>query len=70
AALIEWATTSRQRTVTATLAELPALAVAAGIGAPATLVVGSVVDLAPALDWFGGVSASRAAVEFAAERSS
>ncbi len=45
AALIQWATTSRQRSVTGTLADLPTLAAAAGIGSPATLVVGPVVAL-------------------------
>jgi uroporphyrin-III C-methyltransferase len=52
AALIERATSSLRRTITTTLAELPAVAAAAGIGAPATLVVGLVVELAPALAWF------------------
>jgi uroporphyrin-III C-methyltransferase len=45
AALIQWATTSRQRSVTGTLADLPARAAAEGIGSPATLVVGPVVAL-------------------------
>lgn len=45
AAVIQWATTSRQRSMAGTLADLPALAVAAGIGSPATLVVGPVVAL-------------------------
>ncbi|MFL5799689.1 MAG: uroporphyrinogen-III C-methyltransferase [Actinomycetota bacterium] len=46
AAAIQWATTSEQRTVAATLSTLPALAREAGMGAPATLVIGPVVDLA------------------------
>jgi uroporphyrin-III C-methyltransferase len=46
AAAVQWATTSDQRTVAGTLATLPRLAREQGIGAPATLVVGPVVDLA------------------------
>jgi hypothetical protein len=38
--------------VCATLAELPQLALAAGIGSPATIVVGDVVHLAQHLAWF------------------
>jgi uroporphyrin-III C-methyltransferase len=48
AAMIEWATTSRQRSVAGTLAGLPAIAARAGLGAPATLVVGGVVEVARA----------------------
>ncbi len=65
AALVEWATTPRQRSVTATLADLPGLAAAAGIGAPSTLVVGSVVGLAPALEWFGSDASPAATLEAA-----
>jgi uroporphyrin-III C-methyltransferase len=46
AALVQWGTTSRQRSVTGTLADLPDRAAAAGLGAPATLVVGRVVGVA------------------------
>jgi siroheme synthase len=42
AALIMWATTLEERTVLGTLRELPALAAAASVGPPATLVVGEV----------------------------
>ncbi len=49
AAVVQWATTSLQRSVTGTLATLPAQAEAAGIGSPATLVVGEVVALADEL---------------------
>jgi uroporphyrin-III C-methyltransferase len=49
AALVQWATTSLQRSVTGTLATLPAEAEAAGIGSPATLVLGDVVALADEL---------------------
>jgi uroporphyrinogen III methyltransferase / synthase len=52
AAIVQWATTPKQRTVTATLSDLPALAARTGIKAPATLVVGAVVNLSPLLDWF------------------
>ncbi|MGH2692121.1 MAG: uroporphyrinogen-III C-methyltransferase [Actinomycetota bacterium] len=51
-ALVEWATTSRQRSVVSTLEDLPASAAAAGLGPPATLVVGPVVALAGQLSWF------------------
>jgi uroporphyrin-III C-methyltransferase len=43
AAIVQWATTEDQRQVVATLAELPALAMASSIGPPATLVLGDVV---------------------------
>src|SRR5262245_4195563 len=52
AAAIERATTPRQRVVTGTLAELPALAVAQGLAAPALIVVGSVTTLRDTLNWF------------------
>lgn len=46
AAIVQWAATPEQRTVVGTLEDLPALATAASIGPPATLVVGRVVRLA------------------------
>jgi uroporphyrin-III C-methyltransferase len=46
AAIVQWATTPDQRQVTGTLADLPALALAASIGPPAALVVGPVAALA------------------------
>ncbi len=49
AAIVQWAATEDQRSVVATLAELPSLARAAAIGPPATLVVGSVAALADEL---------------------
>ncbi|CAN5826888.1 uroporphyrinogen-III C-methyltransferase [soil metagenome] len=52
AAVIEWGTYPRQRTVVGTLASLPALAAEAGIGAPAITVVGEVVRLRETLAWF------------------
>jgi len=59
AALVEWATTSRQRSVVGTVSDLPRRAADEGLGAPATLIVGRVVDVAraagpgtaPASDW-------------------
>jgi len=47
--IVQWAATDRQRSVRATLEDLPALAAAAGIGPPATLVVGRVASLADSL---------------------
>jgi uroporphyrin-III C-methyltransferase len=49
AAAVQWATTPRQRTVAGTLATLPGLVDAADLGAPATIVIGPVVDLSFAL---------------------
>jgi uroporphyrin-III C-methyltransferase len=49
AAIVQWATTPDQRSVSSTLAGLPERARGAAIGPPATLVVGEVVRLAPAL---------------------
>jgi len=46
AAIVQWATTPEERTVTASLSKLPALAREAAIGPPATLVIGEVVRLA------------------------
>jgi uroporphyrin-III C-methyltransferase len=45
AALVMWATTPEERTVTGSLTDLPALAAAASMGPPATLVVGAVAAL-------------------------
>ncbi len=47
---VQWATLA-QRQVQATLAELPAAIQGAGIGSPAVLIIGSVVDLAGVLAW-------------------
>ncbi|MGH2748240.1 MAG: uroporphyrinogen-III C-methyltransferase [Actinomycetota bacterium] len=52
AALVEWGTTSRQRVVAGELANIADLAEEAGIGPPATAIVGEVVRLRSALDWF------------------
>ena len=55
AAIVQWATTRDQRQIEGTLDELPALASAASIGPPATLVVGDVVALAHELIAEAGV---------------
>lgn len=52
AAVVEWGTHARQRTVTGTLETLPSLAKEAAIGAPALVVVGEVVTLRDRLRWF------------------
>lgn len=52
AALIERGTTSAQRTVRATLTELPAEVERAGLGAPALFVIGPTAAHASCLDWF------------------
>jgi uroporphyrinogen III methyltransferase/synthase len=52
AACIEWGTTARQRVVEAPLDELPRRVLEAGLRAPATTIIGTVVTLRPALDWF------------------
>lgn len=51
AAATQWATTARQRTVRATVGSLADAVEAAGIGSPAVVIIGSVVELAPQLDW-------------------
>jgi len=45
AAVVQWATTPDERTIVGTLAELPALAAAANVGPPATLIVGEVARI-------------------------
>ena len=52
AALVRWGTTARQVSLTGTLSEIPFEAERMGIGAPAVLVVGSVVSLHDKLAWF------------------
>jgi uroporphyrinogen III methyltransferase/synthase len=51
-ALVRWGTTARQRTVSGTLADIVARVAAAGLTAPAIVVVGEVVRLREALSWF------------------
>jgi uroporphyrin-III C-methyltransferase len=55
AALVQWAWTPEQQVVLGTLADLPALASAASIGPPATLVVGAVAAISEEL---AGLTAS------------
>jgi uroporphyrinogen III methyltransferase / synthase len=52
AAIVEWGTYPRQRTLTGTLGTIAASAAEAGIGAPALVVVGEVVELRERLAWF------------------
>ncbi len=51
AAVIQWATTARQRCVRGTVATIADAAETAAIGSPAVIVVGDVVNLAEELDW-------------------
>jgi uroporphyrinogen III methyltransferase/synthase len=52
AAVVQWATRGEQLTVTAPLGELPDAVRAAGLAAPALIIVGSVVALREKLHWF------------------
>jgi uroporphyrinogen III methyltransferase / synthase len=52
AAVVSWGTTGGQRTVTGTLESLGERAAAAGLHAPGTIVVGSVVTLRERIAWF------------------
>jgi uroporphyrinogen III methyltransferase/synthase len=52
AAVVRWGTTGDQQTVEAPLGDLPAAVRAAGLAAPAIVVIGPVVGLRPALAWF------------------
>jgi uroporphyrinogen III methyltransferase/synthase len=52
AAVIQWGTTGEQQTVEAPLAKLPAAVQAAGLAAPAIIVIGPVVTLRRRLAWF------------------
>lgn len=51
-AAIHWATTGDQRTVEASLRELPAAVQQSGLTAPAIIIIGPVVSLRPQLAWF------------------
>lgn len=53
AALIEQGTTSNQRTLTGTLADLPERVASIEVHAPTLLIVGEVVALRERLEWFG-----------------
>jgi uroporphyrinogen III methyltransferase/synthase len=52
-ALVRWATTPRQETLTGTLSTIAALAEARNFKAPAVAVFGDVVNLRETLDWVG-----------------
>jgi uroporphyrinogen III methyltransferase / synthase len=51
-ALIRWATTGQQETLTGTLTDIAQRAVASGFGAPAVAVFGRVVALRDSLNWY------------------
>ncbi len=53
AAAIQWAATGRQRKVVSTVAGLADAVDAAGLGAPAVVVIGDVVQESNRLDWYG-----------------
>jgi len=53
AAAIHGGTTRRQQKVISTLVDLPAAVDRAGLKSPVTIIVGRVVGLSAALDWFG-----------------
>lgn len=55
AAAVQWATTARQRCVRATVSTLADAVEAEGLGSPAVVVIGEVVNLAPELDWRAGL---------------
>lgn len=52
AAVVERATTPQQRVFTGTLTTLPSLMQTHAVGSPALIIVGEVVQLAPALTWY------------------
>jgi uroporphyrin-III C-methyltransferase/precorrin-2 dehydrogenase/sirohydrochlorin ferrochelatase len=62
AAVVQQATTPKQRVVSGSLETLPHLAKAAGMQAPALIVIGEVVNLRRSLDWFVPEPHSAAAV--------
>jgi siroheme synthase len=59
AAVVEQATTPRQRVVCGTLLTLPVLVQAEQLAAPALIVVGEVVRLHGPLGWFAGADTAR-----------
>jgi uroporphyrin-III C-methyltransferase/precorrin-2 dehydrogenase/sirohydrochlorin ferrochelatase len=66
AALVERATTDRQRVVTGTLATLPDLAKAYAVKPPALVIVGEVVTLRERLRWFDGSTDAEAGAQASA----
>ena len=63
AAAVENGTTPRQRRVLGTVATLPALALEQHLKAPTLIIIGKVVSLAGALDWFGTPTAQTVSPE-------
>lgn len=53
AAAIQWAASPRQKRVVATVATLADAVEQGGLGAPAVVVIGDVVQCTPRLDWYG-----------------
>lgn len=51
AAVVQWAATARQKSVTATVATLADAVEQSGLGAPAVVIIGDVVSLASSLNW-------------------
>jgi len=51
-ALVRWATTGRQESLTGTLGTIPGLVAARGFKAPAVCIIGGVVSLRDKLNWF------------------
>lgn len=52
AAVVQWGTTPRQKTVTGVLSDIVQRVRDAGIGSPAVIVVGTVVNLRDSISWF------------------
>lgn len=52
AAVVQWASLGRQRSVSGTVADLPARVLEAGLAAPAIIFIGEVVRDHEAIDWF------------------
>ena len=55
-ALVQWGTWAQQRVVTGTLSDIVEVVRAAGLTPPAVCVVGEVVKLRPALQWFDNLT--------------
>jgi uroporphyrinogen III methyltransferase/synthase len=52
AAVVQWATTARQKTLFTTVGELVAAVAQAGLGAPAVVIIGAAVTAARGIGWF------------------
>jgi len=63
AAVIEWGTTTAQRTVTGTLATIAGIAAKENIQNPSMIMIGDVVRLRANIQWFERLLASSAAAE-------